>query len=164
MGRYTKLDSTTKAEGIEFISNWKTNDSLNFDFNYTYTSTYDGAEHDNPDLLSDYVNSQMVRVPRHFFNLVTNYKIPEINLDLSLRSKMSSKARDYGNENNPRHNAFLDVHLGGYAVHDLSMNYDLFGRYDVFFDINNLLNKKYETALDYSSMERSFNLGIKRTY
>ncbi len=156
--------STTKAEGIEFLSKWKTNDSLNFDFNYTYTSTYDGAEHDNPDLLSDYVNSQMVRVPRHFFNLVTNYKIPETNLDLSLRSKMSSKARDYGNENNPRHNAYLDVHLGGYAVHDLSMNYDLFGMYDVFFDINNLLNKKYETSLDYSSMERSFNLGIKRSY
>ena len=163
-GATTNSTSTTKAEGIEFLSKWKANDFLNFDFNYTYTSTYDGAEHENPDLLSDYVNSQMVRVPRHFFNLITNYKIPETNLDLSLRSKMSSKARDYGNENNPRHNAYLDVHLGGYAVHDLSINYDLFGKYDVFFDINNLLNKKYETALDYSSMERSFNLGIKRAY
>jgi len=156
--------STTKAEGIEFLSKWKTNDSLNFDFNYTYTSTYDGAEHDDPDLKSDYVNSQMVRVPRHFFNFVTNYKIPETNLDLSLRTKISSKARDYGNANNPQHDAFMDVHLGGYAVHDLSLNYDLFGQYDVFADLNNILDQRYETALDYSSQERSVNFGIKRSY
>jgi len=156
--------STTKAEGIEFLSKWKTNDSLNFDFNYTYTSTYDGAEHDDPDLKSDYVNSQMVRVPRHFFNFVTNYKIPETNLDLSLRTKISSKARDYGNANSPQHDAFMDVHLGGYAVHDLSLNYDLFRQYDVYADLNNILDQRYETALDYSSQERSVNFGIKRSY
>ena len=101
-GNTTNSTSTTKAEGIEFMSKWKTNDSLNFDFNYTYTSTYDGAEFENPDLnTADYVNSQMVRVPRHFFNLITNYQIPETNLGLTLRTKISSKARDYGNANNP---------------------------------------------------------------
>ena len=164
-GNTTNSTSTTKAEGIEFMSKWKTNDSLNFDFNYTYTSTYDGAEFENPDLnTAHYVNSQMVRVPRHFFNLITNYQIPETNLGLTLRTKISSKARDYGNANNPRHNAYEDVHLGGYAVHDLSLNYDLFGQYDVFADLNNILDQRYETSLDYSSQERSVNFGIKRSY
>jgi vitamin B12 transporter len=163
-GNTKNSTSTTKAEGIEFLSKWKTNDSLNFGFNYTYTSTYDGAEHDNPNLITDNDNSQMVRVPRHFLNLITNYKIPETNLDLSLRTKISSEARDYGNANNPRHDAFKNVHLGGYAVHDLSLNYDLFGQYDVFFDLNNILDQRYETALDYSSQERSVNFGIKRSY
>ena len=106
----------------------------------------------------------MVRVPRHFLNLITNYKIPETNLDLSLRTKISSEARDYGNANNPRHDAFKNVHLGGYAVHDLSLNYDLFGQYDVYADLNNILDQRYETALDYSSQERSVNFGIKRSY
>ena len=77
--------STTKAQGIELLTNWKTNEQLDFDLNYTYTSTYDGAEHDNPDLLSSYTNSQMVRVPRHFLNLATNYTFPNKKLNLGLK-------------------------------------------------------------------------------
>jgi vitamin B12 transporter len=163
-GNTTNSTSTTRAEGIEFISNWKTNDSLNFGLNYTYTSTYDGAENDNPDRLTDNDHSQIARVPQHFLNLITNYKIPETNFDLTLRTKVSSRASDYGNDNKPFHDRFKNVHLGGYAVHDLSLNYDLFGQYDVFFDLNNILDQRYETALDYSSQERSVNLGIKRSY
>jgi outer membrane cobalamin receptor len=36
--------------------------------------------------------------------------------------------------------------------------------YDVHFDVNNILNKEYETALYYASMERSYNFGFKRPY
>jgi len=163
-GNTTNVKSTTRAQGIEFISDWKTNDLLDFNLNYTYTSTFDGAEYQNPDKVADNAKSQMVRVPRHFFNLTTNYKLPETNLNLSLRSKMSSKARDYGNDNTPSDNAFLDVQLGGYMVHDLSMNYKLWGMYDAFIDVNNILDKKYSTALDYASMDRSYNFGLKRSY
>ena len=163
-GNTTNSTSTTRAEGIEFISKWKTNDNLNFGLNYTYTSTYDGAENDNPDRLTDNDHSQMVRVPQHFLNLITSYKIPETNLGLTLRTKVSSRASDYGNENRPYHDVFKNIHLGGYAVHDLSLNYDLFGQYDVYADLNNILDQRYETALDYSSQERSVNFGIKRSY
>jgi len=163
-GGTTNVNSDTKAQGFELISDWKTNDILDFSLNYTYTSTYDGAEHENPDLLADYVNSQMVRVPRHFLNLTTNYKWPETNLGLSLQTKISSKARDYGNDNTPSFDAFKDVQLDGYMVNDLSLNYSLFGMYDVYINVNNILNKEYETALDYASMERSYNFGLKRSY
>jgi vitamin B12 transporter len=163
-GNTTNSTSTTRADGIEFISKWKTNDNLNFGLNYTYTSTYDGAENDNPDRLTDNDHSQMVRVPQHFLNLITSYKIPETNLGLTLRTKVSSRASDYGNENRPYHDVFKNIHLGGYAVHDLSLNYDLFGQYDVYADLNNILDQRYETALDYSSQKRSVNFGIKRSY
>ena len=154
--------STTKAQGIELLTNWKTNEQLDFDLNYTYTSTYDGAEHDNPDLLSSYTNSQMVWVPRHFLNLATNYIFPDENL--SLKTKISSKARDYGNANEPADGSFDDVKLNGYIVNDLSLNYKLWGTYNVFFDAINVFDKKYNTALQYSQMDRSFNFGIKRSY
>ena len=156
--------STTKAQGIELLTNWKTNEQLNFDLNYTYTSTYDGAEHDNPNLLSSYTNSQMVRVPRHFLNLATNYTFPNENLNLSLKTKISSKARDYGNANEPANGSYDDVKLNSYMVNDLSLNYNLWGVYDVFFDVVNLFDKKYNTALQYSQMDRSYNFGIKRKY
>jgi len=160
----TNSESVTFAKGLEFISKWKAKDFLNFDFNYTYTSSYDGAEHANPDLLSSYTNSQMVRVPRHFFNLATNYVFPDTNLNLSLRSKLSSKTRDYGNNNQPADGSFDDVKLNSYMVHDLSLNYNLWNTYNLFFDVNNILDKKYSTALQYSQMDRSVNFGIKRAF
>ena len=156
------MPGTVKSEGLEITSKWKTNDFLNFDLNYTYTSTYDGAEQDNPD--NTYINAQMVRVPRHFLNLGTKYIFPNKNLNLTLQTKLSSKARDYGNANEPANGSFADVKLNSYMVNDLSLNYDLFDTYKVFFDVKNIFDKKYETALQYSQMDRSFNFGIKRKY
>ena len=34
------------------MSGWKASDYLNFNLNYTYTSTYDGAEQDDPNKIS----------------------------------------------------------------------------------------------------------------
>ena len=163
-GNTKNSPSTTKAQGLELLSKWKTNDALNFDFNYTYTSTYDGAEQDDPNKNSDYYNSQMVRVPRHFFNLATNYVFPNKNLSLTFHTKISDKVRDYGNANQPANGSYEDVKLNSYMVNDLSLNYNLFGVYNVFFDVRNIFDKKYETALQYSQMDRSFNFGIKRKY
>ena len=77
-----------KTEGFELVSKWKTNDRLNFGFNYTYTSSYDGAEADNPDRNESYTNNQLVRVPRHILNLQTKIKVPNFeNLDFTINTK-----------------------------------------------------------------------------
>ncbi len=129
--------------------------------NYTYTSTYDGAEQDNPNKNESYHNAQMVRVPRNIVNLVTNMIIPGYkNLDLTLNTKWSDEARDYGNGNR----TWRDETIDDYLVNDLSVRYSLWDAYNLFFDMNNILNEKYETARDYSQMDRSFNFGIKRVY
>ena len=157
--------STTKSQGLEFFSNYKFNEMVNFGFNYTYTQTYDGAEHDNP-LNSDKAGSQMVRVPRNVMNLITNFKVPgNDNLDFTLRTKWSDEARDYGNGNVNRNGAsFNDAELESYLVNDLSIKYNLFNSYDLYFDIVNITDKKYETVQDYSQMDRSFNFGLKRRF
>ena len=59
-----------KSHGLELVSKWKKSDTLNFDLNYTYTSTYDGAEQDDQDKNSNYHNANMVRVPKNIINLV----------------------------------------------------------------------------------------------
>ncbi len=157
--------STTKSQGLEFMSNFKLNEMVNFGFNYTYTQTYDGAEHDDP-LNSDKAGSQMVRVPRNVMNLITNFKVPgNDNLDFTLRTKWSDEARDYGNGNVNRNGAsFNDAELESYLVNDLSIRYNYLDSYNLYFDIVNITDKKYETAQDYSQMDRSFNFGIKRSY
>ena len=93
--------------------------------------------------------------------MVTNFKVPGYkNLDLTLNSKWSDNSRDYGNGNR----TFLDESLDDYFVNDLSARYNLWNSFDLFFDINNILNEKYETVRDYSQMDRSFNFGIRRAY
>ena len=152
---------TVKSQGLELMSKWKKSETLNFGLNYTYTSTYDGAEQDDPDKNESYYNAQIVRVPRNIINLVTNMKIPGYkNLDLTLNTKWSDKARDYGNGNR----TYRDETLDDYLVNDLSIKYNLWDTYNLFFDIDNILNEKYETTRDYSQMERSFNFGIRRVY
>ena len=152
---------TVKSQGLELMSKWKKSETLNFGLNYTYTSTYDGAEQDDPDKNESYYNAQMVRVPRNIINLVTNMKIPGYkNLDLTFNTKWSDEARDYGNGNR----TYRDETLDDYLVNDLSIKYNLWGIYNLFFDIDNILNEKYETTRDYSQMDRSFNFGIRRVY
>ena len=156
--------STTKSQGFEFMSKFKLNEMFNFGFNYTYTQTYDGAEHDNPN--TSMVGSQMVRVPRNLVNLITNLKVPGYNnLDVTLRTKWSDEARDYGTGNINRNGAsFSDAELESYLVNDLSVRYNYLNGYNLYFDITNVLDKKYQTTQDYNQMDRSFNLGLKKTY
>ena len=156
--------STTKSQGIEFMSNFKLNEIINFGLNYTYTQTYDGAEYDNPS--NTYTGSQMVRVPRNLVNLITNLNVPSYkDLNITLKTKWSDKARDYGNGNINRNGAsFNDAELESYLVNDLSLKYKIFDNYDLYFDIVNITDKKYETAQDYSQMGRSFNFGLKRRF
>ena len=170
---YHNQPGLVQSDGIEFITKWKKNDNLNFNLNYTYTSTYDGADMDDA-LDADgnsggtgggaFLDSRMVRIPRHNINLSTYYKLPNSNLSFNLHSIWSDDMRDYGNFNSPKHGTdYADVKLDDYFVNHLSINYDLFG-YDTFFKINNIFDEKYNTALDYSQMDRTFNFGIKRVY
>ncbi len=155
------LPGTVKSQGLELVSKWKKSDKLNFDFNYTYTSTYDGAEQDDPNKNHSYHDARVVRVPRNIINLVTNMKIPGYkNLDLSLSTKWSDDARDYGNGNR----TWRDEKIDDYLVNDLSIKYNLWDTYNLFFNIDNILDEKYETTRDYSQIDRSFNFGIRRVY
>ena len=157
--------STTKSQGLEFMSKFTLSEMFNFGLNYTYTQTYDGAEQDNPN--NGNQNSQMVRVPRNIINLITDVKVPGYkDLGVTLRTKWSDEARDYGTGNANRNGtaSFADAELDSYLVNDLSIRYNYLNTYNLFFDITNIFDKKYQTVQDYNQMDRSYNLGFKRSY
>ena len=154
-------DGVVKSQGLEFSSSWKAFKNLDLNLNYTYTSTYDGAEADDPNKNQSYTNNQMVRVPRNLINLQTKIQSPSNeNLIFILNSKWSDTARDYGNGNR----TFNDEMIDDYFVSDLSIKYNLWNSYNLFFNITNIFDEKYETSRDYSQMDRSFNMGLKRVY
>lgn len=155
------MPGTVKSQGLELNSKWTPGSLINFELNYTYTSTYDGAEQDDPDKSSSYTNSQMVRVPRNLINIKTNFLLPNIdNLNFSLNTKWSDKARDYGNGNR----TYNDERTDDYLVNDLIANYELWNTYNLYLKISNLFDEKYETARDYSQIGRSFNFGFNRSF
>ena len=110
------MPGEVRSHGLELNSRWLPVDSLNLELNYTYTSTYDGAEQDDPDKSSSYTNSQLVRIPKNLINLKTNFKPKKIkNLEFTLNTKWSDTARDYGN--GKRHN---DETIDDYFINDLN--------------------------------------------
>ena len=155
------MPGTVTSEGVELASKWKASNLLDFGFNYTWTSTYDGAEQDDPNKNANYYDARLVRVPRHLVNLITNFEVPGYkDLNLTLKTKWAGNARDYGNGNR----TYRDESNDDYLVNDLSIRYNLMDTYNLFFNINNILDENYETARDYSQMDRSFNFGIRRSY
>ena len=88
-------------------------------------------------------------------------KIPGYdNLDLTLNTKWSDMARDYGNGNR----TYNDERIDDYLVNDLNIKYKLWDSYDLFLNVTNILDEKYETSRDYQQMDRSFNFGLKKVY
>ena len=155
------MPGNVKSQGLELVSKWTPNNFLNLGINYSYTSTYDGAEQDDPDVNSSYTNAQMVRVPRHLINIVTNFKLSKYNnLDFSLNTKWSDEARDYGNGNR----TYDDERIDDYLVNDLLINYRLWNSHNTYLKITNLFNEKYETTRDYSQLGRSFNIGFDKSF
>lgn len=171
---YHNQDGLVKSEGFELAAKWLTNENLNFDLNYTATRTYDGADHDDANNNDgktggsgggSFIDSRMVRVPRHMLGLNTYYKIPNNNFSLNLQTIGSSRARDYGNFNSPKYGSnYLDVQLDAYIVNHLTVNAEYIPGYDVFFKVTNMFNETYNTALDYSQPQRSFNVGFRRSF
>ena len=69
-------------------------------------------------------------------------------------------ARDYGNGNR----TYNDERIDDYLVNDLQIKYKLWNSYDVFLNVTNILDEKYETARDYGQIPRSFNFGLKKSF
>ena len=124
-------------------------------FGYTFVDAYDGEDCDNPD--SSCMDEMPVRVPRHTYNAKVSKNFGTITS--TLRGKHQSRTRDYGNANN----SFANVMLGGFTQIDFSTTINFYG-YNLFFDLNNLLNEKYQQAYQYSVPGREFNFGLKRNF
>ena len=171
---YHNQPGLIKSEGFELGGKWLAMENLNFDLAYTLSRTYDGEDADDA-LDKDgntggtgggvFIDTRMVRVPRHMLGLNTFYKIPNKNFSLNLQTIGATDARDYGNYNSPKQGTnYVDVKLPAYFVNHLTVNYDLIPGYDVFFKITNLTNESYHTALHYSQPKRGFNFGVKKSF
>ena len=152
-------DAKIKSKGIEIASDWKLNEFINFDINYNYSDTHDGADCDDPNVgATSCIDESMVRVPRHSWSALLNYS--KNSLSQNLNFKYSDEVRDYGNANN----SFKDVILKEYYLVNYNLNYKINNNLDFYFNLENIFDENYEQAYMYSTMNRSFNLGIRSIF
>ena len=108
-----------------------------------------------------FTNSQLARVPRHLINLSTKIT-PITDFNIALKTKWSDETRDYENVNST---VGGDERIDSYLVNDVVADYKLGSSgYRFFFKANNIFDEVYSTAKGFSSMDRSFNIGIKRSF
>ena len=154
-----------RTRGIELLSKYKPKKDINFGLAYTYNSTYDGADFDDPDLgpgsAGSFTNSQLVRMPRHLVNIGANYNFAN-NIVLNWKTKWSDSVRDYGNGNLAGGN-YHDVRLPSYSVSDLGLDF-LYGDYKGYVSLTNLFDTNYSQALQYSGADRALTFGFKKVY
>jgi vitamin B12 transporter len=161
--RVQNSSAEIKSKGIEMSSLWEPISNFNIGLNYSYTDTYDGADCDNPDQGSSLtvvsIDCAIVRVPRHAINSVINYKTKR-NINNRLLIKYSGETRDYGNTDI----SFVDVILDDYIIFNYLADYELNNRHKIYLSANNIFDQNYEQAYKYSTMPRSFNIGLKTQY
>jgi len=159
--RIENANGKVESNGIELSSLWKPINNFNIGLNYSYSDTYDGADCDNTNNTAgfDCIDKSMVRVPRHTLASVINYKTKN-NIHNKFLIKYSGETRDYGNTNN----SFADVILDDYITINYLANYKLNDIYKIYFSANNVFDQNYEQAYQYSTIGRSFNIGLKTQY
>ena len=161
---------TNYAKGVELGGKWKP-DNYKFDlgFGYTFTDSYD-ANTCTYEQKASFVDNECrgagskldtakVRVPRHAVQTRVDYKFMP-NFTTSLKGKYVGETRDYGADDD----SWTDQILTDYFVFDLAGSYEVFTGYKLNMSINNLFNEQYQTAHQYTGMNRNLNIGLKKVY
>jgi len=158
-------DGINRSSGIEVGANWIPEDKkIGISLDYTFTDSFDSntctvTSTSCKSIMGSNVRTAKVRVPRHAVLGKINHNIIP-NLQNTLSIKFVDEVRDFGNTNN----SFKDVILKDWITFNLSSEYKLYDDYKFYINAINIFDEDYETAHQYSSMGRTFNLGMKRTY
>jgi vitamin B12 transporter len=156
---YVQKNTSAKnySRGLELSSNWDPKEDLSINFGYTFTKSHDGSTCSNP---NDSCNDQMnVRIPK---NVISSSIIKKFNNNFTgtVQFKYVSERRDYGGSDN----GFQQVILDDYSLFNLYADYKFQNEYKLNFSLKNLLDEKYNEALNYSTPSRSLNLKLIKQF
>ncbi len=117
--------------------------------NYTYTQAKDSKK------------AELVRRPKHLANLGLAYQITEklgSNVNVSYVGKRIDTYFDELTYASSR------VKMPSYTLVNLGVNYQLSKNLNVYANLNNLFDKKYENVLGYGQDGRNVYVGLKGSF
>lgn len=153
VSRAVNAEGKTRVNGVELVYQGKFTDSLNIFANYTYTQTKNGQQRKGETGLA------LDRRPKHMANAGLNFQAtPKLGTHLSVNYVGKRLDTYYGRWPSKR------VQLPSYTLVNTGVNYQLSKNLNVYADLNNLFNKKYESAVEYGQFGRNVYVGLKGSF
>lgn len=142
------LDGTTKVKGVELVYTGKFTDNLTTYANYTYTNTKDSKD------------KELVRRPKHSANAGLAYQITDkLGSSVSV-SYVGKRTDNYWDANYVSHT----VKMPSYTLVNLGANYQITKNVNIYANLNNLFDKKYENVIGYGQDGRNVYVGLKGSF
>ncbi|POY44855.1 TonB-dependent receptor [Avibacterium gallinarum] len=143
------MSGSTKIKGVEIAYNGKITDDLSAYANYTYTQTKDSK------------GQTLLRRPKHMANLGLAYQITEalgVNVNVNYVGKRVDTYFDETTYASSR------VKMPSYTLVSLGANYQVTPNLNVYANLNNLFDKKYESVAGYGQYGRTLYVGLKGSF
>ena len=153
LSRSKNLEGKTKVKGIEITYKGKIADNLISYANYTYTNIKNGESKRGAN------GKTLDRRPKHTVNVGLAYQITEkLGSDVNI-SYIGKRLDTYwGTYPSKR------VEMPSYTLVNLGINYQLLPNLNIYANLNNLFDKKYETAVEYGQDGRNIYVGLKGSF
>ena len=136
------LEGTTKVKGLEIAYNGKLTNDLTAYANYTYTQTKNSK------------GLELSRRPKHTANTGVAYKITEkLGADVNV-SYVGKRIDTYPQR----------TKMPSYTLANLGVNYQLTSNLNIYANLNNVFNKKYENVLGYGQDGRHVYVGLRGSF
>ncbi|MFZ7223725.1 TonB-dependent receptor plug domain-containing protein [Avibacterium avium] len=137
------LEGKSHIKGVEVAYNGKITDDLSAYANYTYTQTKDSK------------GQTLLRRPKHMANLGLTYQITEAvgaNVNVNYVGKRIDTIYP------------ARVKMPSYTLVSLGANYQVTPNLNVYANLNNLFDKKYESVAGYGQYGRTLYVGLKGSF
>ncbi|MDH2998806.1 cobalamin receptor [Pasteurellaceae bacterium LFhippo2] len=152
-------DDKTKIKGVELVYNGKLTDSLAAFANYTYTDI-------RSDKKKDQYGTNYIRRPSHSANAGLTYQVTDkfgTNANISYVGKRYDMY--YGPFSTVTFTSYqTEVKMPSYTLVNLGANYQVSKNINVYANLNNLFNKKYESVVGYGQLGRNVYVGLKGSF
>ncbi len=143
------LDGKTKIKGVEIAYNGQLTNNLTAYANYTYTNSRDSQ------------NQDLLRRPKHMANAGLAYQVTEklgSDINISYVGKRTDTYYDEATWTSYR------AKMPSYTLVNLGANYQVTENLNVYVNLNNLFDKKYENVLGYGQDGRNIYVGLKGSF
>lgn len=154
--RAINVKGKTKVRGVEVAYKGKITDDLTGYANYTYTQIKNGESRLGAE------GDTLIRRPKHTANAGLAYQITEkLGSDINV-SYVGKRFDTYFQSVYPY--AQKRVRMPSYTLVNLGANYQISQNLNVYVNLNNVFDKKYETALEYGQDGRNVYVGLKGSF
>ena len=146
------LDGISQIRGVELAYNGKITDLLTTYANYTYTQARDSQK------------MELVRRPKHLANAGIAYQITsELGTDINV-FYVGKRFEKYTYYDANWNSTSTRVKLPSYTLVNLGVNYQVTPNINVYANLNNVFDKKYEDTLYYGQDGRNVYVGLKGSF